>query len=175
LQHAGPVRRVAFRADGAQLITSSDDNTARVWDAHTGKPLLHPLRHYGSVNQACFCGDGKRLATASADNTGRVWDAETGEPITGPLSHRRWGVITDVACNPTGDRVATASADGTAEIWPLQWIDSPASDIEDLAQLLSGNRIDADRANLSPLEVAELRKLWDGLRSRHSELIGPKP
>ena len=33
----------AFSPDGARLVTASDDHTARVWDARSGKPLTAPL------------------------------------------------------------------------------------------------------------------------------------
>jgi WD40 repeat protein len=175
LQHAGPVQGAVFRADGARLLTWSDDNTARVWDGDTGEPLLPPLRHYGSLTKACFSRDGTRLATASDDNTGRVWDAQTGVAITGPLNHHHWGKITDIAFEPTGDSVVTASADGTAEIWRLESIAAPAVILEQFAQLFCGMRISADAANLAPLDVGALRTLWEGLRSHHPELVGPRP
>lgn len=175
LEHAGPVRDLDYRMDGKQLITCSDDNTARIWDAATGEQVLPPLRHFGSVTRACFSRDGTRLATASADNTGRVWDAATGEPLTPPLGHRRFGRITDVAFNPAGDRVVTASADGTAEIWPLQTTTCSAEDLEKFAQLLSGNHIGRDAGSLVPLDATSLRRLWEDVRTRHPELVGPKP
>lgn len=174
LDHAGPVRNIAYRADGQQLITCSDDNTARIWDAVTGEQVLPPLRHFGSVTRACFSRDGTLLATASADNTGRVWDAATDEPLTPPLGHRRFGRITDIAFSPAGDRVVTASADGTAEIWPVQSTSCPAEDLEKFAQLLCGNRIGRDRGSLVPLDIASLKKLWEEMRVLHPELVGPK-
>jgi WD40 repeat protein len=156
-------------------VTSSDDNTVRVWSVVTGAPLLPPLRHFGSVATARFSADGKRLATASGDNSGRVWDAATGEPLTPPLSHRGWGRVTDVAFSPDGDRVVTASADGTAQVWPLGRTDWPAEDLERLAELLGGSRIGADAGSLVPLDAGALGRLWDELRARHPEAVGPSP
>ena len=133
------------------------------------------LRHSGSVGTARFSADGRRVATASADNTGRVWDAATGEPLTPSLSHRHWARITDAAFDPAGDRVVTAGTAGTAQVWELRPTDWPAPDLERLAELLGGHRIDDNGASLIPLGLAALRERWDDLRRRHPEAVGPGP
>src|SRR5262249_18060140 len=153
-------------------LTCSDDNTARVWDAATGAPVLPPLRHFGSVEAARFSAGGKWVATASADNTARVWDAATGEPLTPPLGHRGWGRVTGAAFSADGDRLVTAGADGTAQVWGLGRNDWAAEDLERLAELLGGSRIGADAGSLVPLDAGALRRLWDDLRARHPEAVG---
>jgi WD40 repeat protein/serine/threonine protein kinase len=175
LQHGGPVRDVSFSPDGGRVLTGGDDNTARVWDAGTGDLLLPVLRHSGSVSAARFSADGLRVATASADNTGRVWDAATGEPLTPPLWHRHWARITDTAFSPAGDRVVTAATDGTARVWELRPADWPAQDLERLAELLGGQRIDASGGGLIPLDLPALRERWDDLCRRHPDAVGPEP
>ena len=39
LAHRAGVNSAAFSADGARIVTASQDNTARIWDAATGQPL----------------------------------------------------------------------------------------------------------------------------------------
>jgi WD40 repeat protein len=75
LQHDGPVYAATFDATGERVVTASDDNTARIWDARTGEPIGKTLRHDGSVYAATFDTTGDRVVTASADNTARIWDA----------------------------------------------------------------------------------------------------
>ena len=41
--------RVAFSPDGKTVLTGSDDRTARLWDAATGRPLGHPMTHQDGV------------------------------------------------------------------------------------------------------------------------------
>jgi WD40 repeat protein len=157
------------------VLTASDDNTARVWDAATGAPVLPPLQHFGSAGAARFSADGERVLTASDDNTGRVWDGSTGDPLTPALGHGGWGRITDVAFSPTGDRFVTAGADGTACVWLLGSSEWPAGDLERLAELLGGSRIGPDAGSLVPLDPAALPRLWEEMRGRQPGAIGPLP
>jgi hypothetical protein len=109
------VHQATFSADGKRVVTASDDETARVWDAATGEEL-HRLKHDGSVTWAIFSADGKRVATGSHDKTARVWDAATGRGVTPYLKHDHY-VITAMF-NLAGSRLVTASKDGT-RIWDV--------------------------------------------------------
>jgi WD40 repeat protein len=72
------VLSAAFSPDGTRVVTASEDNTARVWDAATGK-LLTLLQHQGGVLSAAFSPDGTRVVTASADNSARAWETRLDE------------------------------------------------------------------------------------------------
>jgi WD40 repeat protein len=72
--HSGALESALFSPDGRFVVTASDDQTARVWDAATGKEV-HLLRHKAGVRFAVMTPDGRRVATASED-TVRVWDLE---------------------------------------------------------------------------------------------------
>jgi WD40 repeat protein/serine/threonine protein kinase len=104
----GKVNHVAFSPDGLRLVTASDDNTARIWDAVTGQPVSPPLQHTDKVNQASFSPDGKRVVTASNDSTAQVWDAETGQPVQRLLPEHS-GHVRYAAFSPDGRRVVTVS------------------------------------------------------------------
>ena len=60
-----PVTSAAFSGDGKRVVTASGDNTARIWDAESGKEIAVLKGHTGSVWSAAFSGDGKRVVTAS--------------------------------------------------------------------------------------------------------------
>ncbi len=115
LQHESYVRSAVFSPDGIYIVTASDDNTARVWDAKTGKPITEPLKHEDYVNSAVFSPDGKYIVTASRDNTARVWDAKTGEPVTEQLKHEDY--VNSAVFSPDGEFIVTASGDKTARVW----------------------------------------------------------
>jgi hypothetical protein len=77
LRHEKEVFSAQFSPEGTRVATASDDTTARVWDAKTGKALTEPLRHESWVRSAQFSPDGTRVVTASDDTTARVWDVPT--------------------------------------------------------------------------------------------------
>jgi WD40 repeat protein len=115
LPHQGKVLDAAFSPDGARIVTASEDHTARVWDAITGRPVTPPLRHQEKVVGAAFSPDGARVVTASWDGTARVWDATTGQPVTPPLEHQN--VVFSAVFSLDGARVVTAGAVDLARVW----------------------------------------------------------
>jgi WD40 repeat protein len=115
LFHEGALTHAEFSPDAGRVVTASTDNTARVWEAATGRPVGPPLKHEGAVLLAAFSPDGRRVVTASEDGTARVWDAATGQPLTPPLKHQ--GKVLHAAFSPDGRWVVTASADKTARVW----------------------------------------------------------
>jgi WD40 repeat protein/acylphosphatase len=116
----GGIYFASFSPDGKRVVTASADNTARLLDAETGKPIGAPLvGHENAVLSAAFSPDGKRIVTASADKTARLWDAESGKQIGPPLVGHEHYVIS-AAFSPDGKRIATASADKTARLWDAE-------------------------------------------------------
>src|SRR6266511_3388091 len=112
--HSAAVKSAGFSGDGKRVVTASDDNTARIWNAESGKEIAILQGHEGPVPSAAFSGDGKRVVTASNDNTARIWDAESGKEIV-VLGHTY--PVSSAAFNDDAKRVVTASLDGTARIW----------------------------------------------------------
>ena len=56
------------------IVSGSDDNMLRLWDAGSGKPIGEPLKgHTNSVLSVAFSPDGKRIVSGSDDSTLRRW------------------------------------------------------------------------------------------------------
>lgn len=111
--HTGTVFSASYSPNGSRIVTGSEDHTARVWDAITGKTIWILRGHDGPVDSVAYSPDGKRIATASGgraatvgDQTVRIWDAATGKLLT-ILQHQ--APVNMVAWSPAGERLVTAA------------------------------------------------------------------
>jgi WD40 repeat protein len=86
LRHDVIVELASLSPDGRLVVTSCADNTARVWEAETGKLLGQPLRHERDIEAINFSSDGRRIVTASADHSARVWDAYSASHLGSPFN-----------------------------------------------------------------------------------------
>ncbi len=115
--HTGWVETAAFSLDGKRIVTASWDNTARVWDAETGRSLIELRGHTDVVYSAVYSPNGKRIVTVSSDDTGRVWDAETGQSLAELRGHPN--IDSSVEFSPDGKRIITAS-ENMAQVWDTE-------------------------------------------------------
>jgi WD40 repeat protein len=76
------VLAVALSPDGRTAVTGSYDQSARLWDTTTGKPMGPPLKHGGPVRLVTFR-SGNSVQTASDDRTVRTWELPL--PVTGDV------------------------------------------------------------------------------------------
>ena len=76
--HQGYVRSAVYSPDGTRIVTAASDNTARIWDARLGAPLVLLSGHSDRVYSAAYSRDGAHIVTASLDKTARIWDAGDG-------------------------------------------------------------------------------------------------
>ncbi len=76
--HQDAILSVAYSRDGKRLLTSSYDNTARLWDLEKPGEIRVFLGHDWWVWSAAFSPDERWIVTASQDGSAIVWDAESG-------------------------------------------------------------------------------------------------
>ncbi|HYH94670.1 TIR domain-containing protein [Hyalangium sp.] len=102
--------QASFSPDGTRLITTADDNRARLWDASSGR-----LVAVFKGTTVAFSRDGTRLLTATRDGIAYLWEASSGKKLFTLEGHS--SVVWIVAFSPDGKRLLTASHDGTARLW----------------------------------------------------------
>jgi WD40 repeat protein len=104
-----------FSPDGTLVVTTSTDDTARVWNLHDPEPLAI-LRHLdGNVVSAAFSADGTRLVTATEGSSALVWHVGTWireVGLIGPLNP-----ATGASFNPSRRFVVVSSRDRNAHIF----------------------------------------------------------
>jgi hypothetical protein len=71
------------------VATASTDNSARIWDADSGKEIVLLKGDTGVVCSAGFSPDGKRVVTASEDSTARIWDVAWATLVRGDTLRER--------------------------------------------------------------------------------------
>jgi WD40 repeat protein len=110
--HSGPITSVHFDGSGERLVTSSEDNDARIWDARTGA-TLHVLRgHFNVVNDAEFSPDGRWVVTAGPISAG-LWRSDSDSIHTYLRNTDR-----PVVARFNGDRrIVTLARDGKVREW----------------------------------------------------------
>jgi WD40 repeat protein len=113
--HWGGIQSVMFSFDGRQVLTSSFDNTARLWDVATGDEIRRFQGHLYEVLDAQVSFDGSVVLTGSRDKTARLWDATTGSELRRFDGHTEG--VNSVALSQDRAVVLTGSSDKTARLW----------------------------------------------------------
>ncbi|MBI3098725.1 MAG: protein kinase [Planctomycetes bacterium] len=114
----GQVTSVAFSPDGTRIVSGSDDNTIRLWEAATGKEVSRLEGHTGAVSSVAFSPDGTRIVSGSWDNTIRLWAAATGKEVWRCGGHA--AEVESIAFSPDGRRVASLDSTGCALVWDTE-------------------------------------------------------
>lgn len=79
--HEGFVNSVSYSSDGQFIVSSSLDNTIRIWDAEKGTQLRKIKHVSGNHSSASFCMDGKRIVSVEGNDTIRIIEEENGDEL----------------------------------------------------------------------------------------------
>jgi WD40 repeat protein len=124
--HTDAIYTLAFTRDGSQLLSASDDATARVWNVANRTAIV--LRgHDDDVYRARFSPDERSVVTSSLDGSARVWSLDRPSAEV----HVEGEPIEDLRIE--GDQVTVRTSDAVAR-WDLasasrevlfSWADEP--------------------------------------------------
>jgi WD40 repeat protein len=112
--HAGQVLDIDYSPDGQWLVTASQDHTARIWRAATGKSI-GVLPHDAAVTMAMFSPEGRWIVTGTADRVIRVWDAASRKKVS--EIDIRPKELAGFALSPDGNFLVAASEEHTADVF----------------------------------------------------------
>ncbi len=79
--HSNWVNSANFSPDGSTIVSASDDQTVKLWDARTGEELRTLKGHSNWVLSASFSPDGSTVVSAADDQTVKLWKVETLEEL----------------------------------------------------------------------------------------------
>ncbi|KAI3571400.1 hypothetical protein IWW34DRAFT_291533 [Fusarium oxysporum f. sp. albedinis] len=116
--HSREVNAVVFSHDSTKVVSASDDETIRIWNAETGVCERVLEGHSTSVRSVMFSHDSTKVVSASYDKTIRIWDAETGECKRVLEGHST--SVRSVMFSHDSKKVVSASDDETIRIWDAE-------------------------------------------------------
>ena len=156
------VVEIAFSPDSQRILSTSEDGTARLWDARSGAPLAPPMITGKTVSHGLFSPDGRFAATACEGGPAQVWDALTGEPVTSVLPI--YGSSTVIQFTQDSRKLIGMNSAG-ARVWTLPTETRDIESLQAIANLLSGQRVDA-KVGTIPIDISSLRNSWNLLQNR---------
>jgi WD40 repeat protein len=163
--HTDWVQRVDVSTDGMRAATTSWDQTARIWNARTGR-LESTIKLDTSGRDIAFSPDGSLIATAEAEagvSAFRLWNASTGKEVRTLL--RPSAFANAVAFSPDGRFVAGGLGDGTLHVWKVSGeevfaVPAHGGEVLSLAFDRAGSRIVTGSRD-------QLVKVWDARTGAH--------
>jgi len=132
--HSDSILSVQFSPDGTKIVSGSDDQTIKVWDASSLALVTERTNaHSNMVTSVQFSPDGTKIVSGSRDKTIKVWDSATLDLKTEKANaHSDW--IKSVAFSPDGTKIVSGSED---KVWDDQgaWTKSETIKVWDAASL----------------------------------------
>ncbi len=116
--HTSWITCVAICPDDQTLVSSSLDDTVKLWALETGELLETLTGHTRSVNAIAISPDGNTLASGSDDYTIRIWNLVTRESIRTLTGHSR--DVNAIAISPDARFLVSGGEDRTIRLWQLE-------------------------------------------------------
>ncbi|MCA9090226.1 MAG: hypothetical protein KDA90_16510 [Planctomycetaceae bacterium] len=173
--HTAAISGVDITQDGTLVASGSHDETARIWEAATGKlvdtlPRL-PGTHM-TYHAVAFSPDDTLLA-AGNDNAVIVWDV-VGHKLRHMLAGHR-GYCRCLGFSPDGKWLVTGGDDNLVKIWDVD-SGNQLKALKGHTDMIMGVAVSADGKTIASGGFDKSVKLWDvaGLMTEPAEVPPPK-
>ncbi|MBI4675618.1 MAG: NACHT domain-containing protein [Chloroflexi bacterium] len=166
------VNSARFSPDGQRIVTTSNDRTARIWDAATGVQLAVLQGHADSVFDAEFSPDGTRVVSRDGVQTVRVWDAASGEQIA-LLTQSDQGLRQNLATahfSPDGKYILTAGPDRLAQIWDAA-TGKPLVQLRGYEGVVNSARYSPDGTRVVTASQDNTARVWDAVTGKELAVL----
>lgn len=104
--HTAAITDLTYIKQGSLLVSSSEDGTARIWDAKSGRLLRLIEAHAGGVSALAISSDDQEIVTVGKDGYAKVWSLESGALIR---QNSFGDSVTSVSCSPNGPECVVAT------------------------------------------------------------------
>jgi WD40 repeat protein len=115
--HTLPAYGVAYSPDGKFVVTTSHDQTAKIWDATSGQVLATLNGHNNSVKGVAVSPDGKTIFTGGCDQAVKLWDMATRKEVAALRGLNDPGGY--LALSPDGKTLATSGLGNAVQLWDV--------------------------------------------------------
>ncbi len=113
--HNSTVSSVSFSPDGTKIVSSSYDNTIKIWNSKNGEEI-NTIQEKNEVNTVSFSPDGKTILSGSDDETLKLWS------LDGKLIHTfegHTGIVWKATFSPNGKTIASVSGNDV-RLWDVK-------------------------------------------------------
>lgn len=127
--HLWQIACVAYSLDGHYILTGSNDGSAIVWAAETGRQLRTISANHGNIEAVEFTTDSKKAIVASVEGVVAVYDLGTGklirelipqdQPLPAGVEANRGPIPSCLAVSHDGKQLLVGYKDSTASLWDL--------------------------------------------------------
>lgn len=120
--HSERITNTLFHPCKDYFISTSFDQTWKLWDYKTSKELMQQEGHLKEILSSSFHPDGSILATGGMDAIGKLWDLRSGKLIENLTSHIL--PIYSIDWSSNGYQFITGSGDCSIKVWDLRKLDN---------------------------------------------------
>ncbi|MEM9544509.1 MAG: TIR domain-containing protein [Bacteroidota bacterium] len=156
--HTSSVYKCAISPDGKNIVSSSYDNTIKIWELATGRNLATLEGHTDDVLGCAISPDGKNIVSGSYDNTIKIWELATGKNLATLEGHTKY--VHGCSISPDGKKIVSCSGDSTIKIWELATGRNLAT-LEGHAQYVLGCTISPDGKKIVSCSGDSTIKIWE--------------